>query len=312
MMISLVSRAQRFGGNPPSMKWKQMESSTARVIYPDNRKKDAHRVLQVMAKMSQDSIGGLGNQTRKIPIVLQTLPLVSNGYVGLAPWRSEFYMTPLQNGLELGSTNWTDNLAVHEYRHVHQFSNFRKGASKLLYLLAGQEGQSLANAASIPDWFFEGDAVYTETKYLEQGRGRLPYFFDSYHAIWNAEKKYSFQKLRNGSLKDVVPNHYQLGYMLVAHGYEKYGDEFWGKLTNDAARFKGLIYPFQKAIKRYTGLSYQQFVSNAMRSFRNTFSSAQNINKESALSVSRPQALQICLNFVFKEPISSSLLSTRT
>jgi len=111
MMISLVSRAQRFGGNPPSMKWKQMESSTARVIYPDNRKKDAHRVLQVMAKMSQDSIGGLGNQTRKIPIVLQTLPLVSNGYVGLAPWRSEFYMTPLQNGLELGSTNWTDNLA---------------------------------------------------------------------------------------------------------------------------------------------------------------------------------------------------------
>jgi len=149
MMMSLVSRAQRFGGNPPSMKWKQMESSTARVIYPDNRKKDAHRVLQVMAKMSQDSIGGLGNQTRKIPIVLQTLPLVSNGYVGLAPWRSEFYMTPLQNGLELGSTNWTDNLAVHEYRHVHQFSNFRKGASKLLYLLAGQEGQSLANAASI-------------------------------------------------------------------------------------------------------------------------------------------------------------------
>lgn len=286
LMISLVSRAQRFGGNPPSMKWKQMESSTARVIYPDNRKKDAQRVLQIMAKMSQDSIGGLGNQTRKIPIVLQTLPLVSNGYVGLAPWRSEFYMTPLQNGLELGSTNWTDNLAVHEYRHVHQFSNFRKGASKLLYLLAGQEGQSLANAASIPDWFFEGDAVYTETKYLEQGRGRLPYFFDSYHAIWNAEKKYSFQKLRNGSLKDVVPNHYQLGYMLVAHGYEKYGDEFWGKLTNDAARFKGLIYPFQKAIKRHTGLSYRQFVSNAMRSFRNTFSSAQNINKESALSVS--------------------------
>lgn len=102
-------------------------------------------------------------------------------------------MTPLQNGLELGSTNWTDNLAVHEYRHVHQFSNFRKGASKLLYLLAGQEGQSLANAASIPDWFFEGDAVYTETKYLEQGRGRLPYFL-TVIMLFGMLKKIQFPK----------------------------------------------------------------------------------------------------------------------
>ncbi len=286
MMLSLVSRSQRFGGNPPSLKWNQMESSVARVIYPVNRKLDAQRVLQMVAKMSHDTVGGLGPEIRKIPIVLQTLPLVSNGYVGLAPWRSEFYMTPLQNGLELGSTNWTDNLSVHEFRHVHQFSNFRKGASKLLYLLAGQEGQSLANAASIPDWFFEGDAVYTETKYLGQGRGRLPYFFDTYHAIWNADKKYAYQKLRSGSLKDIVPNHYQLGYMLVAHGYGKYGDGFWGKVTNDAARFRGFTYPFQKAIKRHTGISYKQFVNDAMGSFRNLMLPAQNINKESALSIS--------------------------
>lgn len=282
----LAANGQRFGGNPPSMKWKQMTSPAARVIFPPSREADAQRVIQIVSKMSHDSIAGLGNQLYKVPIVLQTLPLVSNGYVGLAPWRSEFYMNPLQNGLELGSTNWTDNLAVHEFRHVHQISNFRKGASKLLYLLAGQEGQSLANAASIPDWFFEGDAVYTETKYLGQGRGRLPYFFDSYHAIWNADKKYSYQKLRSGSLKDVVPNHYQLGYMLVAHGYEKYGDGFWEKVTNDAVRFKGLIYPFQKAIKRHTGLSYRQFVNNAMSSFRTHLPSPQNINKESELSIS--------------------------
>ncbi|MBM3445295.1 MAG: hypothetical protein FJX88_02035 [Bacteroidetes bacterium] len=286
MMISLVSRSQRFGGNPPSLKWNQMESSAARIIYPENRKMDAQRVLQIVAKMSHDTIGGIGNELKKIPIVLQTLPLVSNGYVGLAPWRSEFYMNPLQNGLELGSTNWIDNLAVHEFRHVHQFSNFRKGASKLLYLLAGQEGQSLANAATIPDWFFEGDAVYSETKYLGQGRGRLPYFFDTYHAIWNADKKYGYQKLRSGSLKDVVPNHYQLGYMLVAHGYEKFGDGFWGKVTSDAARFKGLIYPFQKAIKKHTGISYRQFVNDAMGSFRSQMPPEQNINKESALSKS--------------------------
>jgi len=204
--------------------------------------------------------------SRRIPIVLQTLPTISNAYVGLAPWRSEFFLNPLQNSLYLGSTSWIDNLSTHEYRHVQQYSNFRRGISKFLYLLAGQEGQSLANAMTIPDWFFEGDAVYTETEYLSQGRGRIPYFFDAFNSIWTANKKYSYQKLRSGSMKDVVPDHYQLGYMLVAYGNRKYGETFWGKITQDAAKFKGIVYPFQKALKRHTGLRYSQFVKDVYHS----------------------------------------------
>ncbi|MFZ9262168.1 MAG: hypothetical protein ACO3AA_02455 [Chitinophagaceae bacterium] len=277
--------AQRFGGNPPALKWKQLENDKVKVIFPFSRLSEAQRIANIVTQMSGDSTGTLGNRSVKIPIVLQSLPLISNGYVGLAPWRSEFFMTPLQNSLDLGSTAWVDNLSIHEYRHVHQYSNFRKGASKLMYLLAGQEGQSLANAASIPDWFFEGDAVYTETKYLQQGRGRLPYFFDAFNAIWTAEKKYGFQKLRNGSMKDFVPDHYQLGYMLVAHGVNKYGNDFWGKVTDDASRFKGLIYPFQKAVKRYAGITYRQFVGDALESFKQDLSSSKNINKEITLSV---------------------------
>ena len=66
-------------------------------------------------------------------------------------------------------------------------------------------------------------------------------------------------KLRNGSLKDYVPDHYNLGYLLVNYGYEKYGLDFWGKVTKDASAFKGLFYPFQKAIKRHAGVNYQTF-----------------------------------------------------
>ena len=43
-------------------------------------------------------------------------------------------------------------------------------------VLFGENGRALANAAAIPDWFFEGDAVYNETLMSTQGRGRLPYF----------------------------------------------------------------------------------------------------------------------------------------
>ena len=272
LFVSLITHSfvlgQRFGGNPTMLKFKSLQGKYANIIYPEQLSGAAKRVQQLITAQEIDKQYSLGEASRKVPIVLQPLPLVSNAYVSLGPWRSEFYLTPLQNALKLGSTSWIDNLAIHEYRHVQQYSNFRKGLSKFAYLIAGEQGQALANAASIPDWFFEGDAVFTETRLLNQGRGRLPGFMDPFRSLWLAEKRYSFQKLRSGSLKDVVPNHYELGYLLVAYGYDKYGEDFWRKVTNDAVRFKGLIYPMQKAVKRHSGLKYNQFVKSAIDSFR--------------------------------------------
>ncbi len=130
--------------------------------------------------------------------------------MGLAPFRSEFYTTAPQNAFELGAVDWVSNLAIHEYRHVHQYGNFNKGLSKLASFILGQEGQAVANAASIPDWFFEGDAVYSETKLTQQGRGKLPEFFNGYKSLYRSAKQYSYMKLRNGSLRHYVPNHYDL------------------------------------------------------------------------------------------------------
>lgn len=277
-----IALAQRFGGNPASMKWKQINTPHLRLIFPEGVEKEAQRAAQIMEGLSNAYDGSLGEISKKIPVVLQPQPLVSNAYVGLAPWRSEFYMNPLQNALSLGSTSWMDNLAVHEYRHVHQFSNFNKGLSRWAGMVAGEQGLALAVSAAVPDWFYEGDAVFHETKFLSQGRGRLPYFFDAMHAIWKADKQYGIQKLRNGSLKDLVPDHYTLGYLLVTHGYKKYGDDFWGKVTGDAVRYKGLFYPFQRAVKRHSGMHYPSFVSDALQDYR------AHIKKEAGDSSAQP------------------------
>lgn len=266
--VSLHMYGQRFGANPSSVKWRKIRGTAAEIVFPQGADSAAMRVNAITQLLEKQSSGRLGNASLRIPILLQTLPTVSNAYVGLGPWRSEFFLFPPQDALYLGSTSWLDNLSVHEYRHVHQYANFRKGLSKFAYLIAGQEGQALANSASVPDWFFEGDAVYTETKYLSQGRGRLPGFFDPFRSLWLANRKYGYQKLRSGSMKDLVPNHYALGYLLVAHGYRSQGDGFWAKVTDDAARFKGLFYPLQSAIKRHTGLRFNEFVERAIDSFR--------------------------------------------
>ncbi len=275
--------AQQFGGHPASQQWKQIRSDSFRVIFPAGQSANAQRVSSIIQGIDK----GLGNRGFKrfsnIPIVLQHRTNISNGYVGMGPWRSEFYLTPDQNSFELGSIPWLDVLSLHEYRHVQQNRHFMQGITGATYRVLGQLAGVVVSGAAVPDWFWEGDAVLQETKLSGQGRGRIPAFFNGYRSLWNSGKNYSWMKLRNGSLVDYVPNHYQLGYLLSSFGHERYGEEMWSKVTGDAVRFKGLFYPFQKAVKKHTGLDYYRFTDSALNAFR------QNVEED---SLSKYAALQ--------------------
>ena len=267
-LFQLSLTAQKIGGNPPTVKWRQVNIPAARIIFSDGLDSTANRIANVISFMEKPTQRTIGNRSRKINIVLQNETVISNGYVGLAPFRSEFFLTPPQNSFELGSIPWPDMLALHEFRHVEQYSNFDVGLSRVMRVLFGDGGQALANSAAVPDWFFEGDAVFNESNLSMQGRGNLPSFFNGYRSLWEEGENYNWMQLRNGSLKNYIPDHYELGYMLVAYGREKYGDSFWKKVTQDAASYKGLFYPFQKAIKRYAGISYKTFRGNALNYFK--------------------------------------------
>jgi hypothetical protein len=271
MLFSSKSFAQIFGGNPPSIKWQQINTSIVRIIFPQGLDTPAERICNTIHFISGPMQKTIGKKSKKINLVLQNQTTISNAYVGLAPFRSEFFLTPSQNSFELGSLPWADQLTIHEYRHVQQYNNFNVGFSKILYDIFGEEGQILANNATIPNWFYEGDAVYNETNVSRQGRGSLPYFYNGYRSLWKEGKSYSWMKLRNGSYKDFVPDHYPLGFLLVAYGREKYGDKFWENVTHEAASFKGLFYPFQKAIKKYSGIDYATFRNDALNFFKKQF-----------------------------------------
>ncbi len=266
-----VSQGQTFGGNPPSIKWSQVNTPAAKVIFPSGLDSVARQVASIVQQMNGYILPTIGSKQRQVSIVLQNQTTVSNAYVGLAPFRSEFYLTPEQNSFEVGSLPWHQQLAIHEFRHVQQYNNFNVGLSHVLKVLFGEGGQALGNDLAIPNWFFEGDAVYNETHVSEQGRGRLPYFFNGFRALWAAGKDYSYMKIRNGSYLDYTPDWYPLGYMLVSYGRDKYGDDFWKKVTLDAAAYKGGFYPLQRAIKRYSGKSFEDFRNDAMAHFKKQF-----------------------------------------
>lgn len=260
--------AQDFGTNSPSIRWKQLNNDKIKVIFPAGLVKNAIRVAEIAQALNIGTRSTIGYTDRSMDFILQTNTTISNGFVQLAPWKSELFLTPLQNSLQLGSLPWIDLLTFHEYRHVQQYMNFRKGLSKWAWYVAGEEGQAIANNAAIPNWFFEGDAVMQETTVSEQGRGRLPSFFNDFRVLWDANRSYSFAKLRNGSYRHLVPDHYLLGYMLTSYGSEKFKPAIWEKITNDAVRFNHLLYPFQHAFEKHTKESLLNFVGETIGNFQ--------------------------------------------
>jgi len=275
LLTATTTKAQEFGGNPPSIKWKQIDMPMAKVIFPYGLDSAGLRVANIVRQMNNAIKPTIGFKQRQISILLQNQTTIANAYVGLAPFRSEFYLTPEQNSFDIGSLWWPEQLAIHEFRHVQQYNNFNIGFSHVMKVLFGEGGQALANDVAIPNWFFEGDAVFNETHVSEQGRGRLPFFFNGFRALWADGRDYSYMKIRNGSLLDFTPDWYPLGYMLVSYGRNKYGDDFWKNVTQDAAAYKGVFYPLDKAIKKYSGVDFTQFRNDGYNHFKEVFKADQ-------------------------------------
>src|SRR5206468_1965872 len=114
LLISHLLLAQQFGGNPPSVKWQQVNTNTSRVIFPTGLDSQASRVANIISYLSDSTQATIGSAKRKVDLVFQNQTTISNAYVGLGPFRSEFLLTPFQNSFELGSLPWTDQLAIHE------------------------------------------------------------------------------------------------------------------------------------------------------------------------------------------------------
>ncbi len=261
--------AQNFGGTPYSVDWKQVRNQQVTVIFEKGQDSLA-RIVSAQATLIKERYGfGQRRNYKPVSLILQNRGLASNGYVALAPWRSEFFTTPPQNPFELGSMSWIDNLALHEIRHVQQYEAFNTGLSALAGTLFGENGRLLLNDMAVPDWFFEGDAIVMETQLSEQGRGRLPAFVNEWRIFEQGGRKLNYQQLRNGAYNYYVPNHYTLGYILNAYSHQKFGKGELPEIASDAAAYKNLVYPFQSAFRKKTSIRFSKFVDEALQAYRN-------------------------------------------
>ncbi len=254
LSIGFVARAQYFqtGQDPASLKWRQINTENFQLIYPDYYEEQAQHLAQKLEKVYEYGSYTLKHEPHKISIILHTQTVQSNGMVAYAPRRSEFYTTPNQKIYPL---DWLEQLAVHEFRHVVQIDKLHDDLPGIINFLLGEQGTALVFGAYLPWWFIEGDAVVTETALSSYGRGRFPSFLMEHTAQLTEKGKYSYDKAYIGSYKDYVPNHYQLGYYMVANTRARYGSGVWENVLDRVGQKPFSITPFNTALKKETGFS---------------------------------------------------------
>ncbi len=265
-------RAQRLpvlSQNPPALRWREVRTPHFRVLYAGTIDSAAQRTAARLEQLHGPNVATLGVNPRPISVVLQNQTTVSNGFVTFLPRHAEFFTTP-QQGMGLGTVDWLDGLAVHEYRHVGQFEKARQGVGRVLGPLLGDGALGIA-AVGVPQWFFEGDAVGTETALTRSGRGRIPSFNVGLRANLLAGHRYSYQKAVNGSLRDNVPDWYVLGYFMTSYLKTHYGPAVWSTVLDSYYRFPFYPFSFSRSIRHATGLTVEQLYGRTMTDIDSTW-----------------------------------------
>ncbi|MEE4197739.1 MAG: hypothetical protein V2I54_08850 [Bacteroidales bacterium] len=253
------------GQDPLSIKWKQINTDHFQIIFPSDYHSSAQKIANILEYYYQRVGETLDHSPKKISVIVHAQAIRSNGYVSWAPKRMELYPAPAQ---DMYPGDRLQQLCIHELRHVVQIDKLNQGITKILSLVFGQQATGLV-AGQLPMWFYEGDAVATETAFSSFGRGRLPYFKQGIRTILlEGEKEFSFDKVLLGSYREYVPNYYEYGYQFTAYVRAKYGAETWSKVIDHVARHSYTLLPsyfaFNRGLKKHTGLSHREVVDESI------------------------------------------------
>src|SRR5690606_21520734 len=101
-----------------SVQWRQIDTENFRLVFPSTFENAAKKLADQLPKILQESRESLKVSPPKITLVLQGNHLTPNGFVQLAPRKSEMFPVPSSTA---DNQEWLPNLALHELRHVAQF-----------------------------------------------------------------------------------------------------------------------------------------------------------------------------------------------
>lgn len=267
-LISLNASAQRtipeFTQSTSSLEWETISNEFVQVIYPSYLKKESVYVANLIEHYSQ-YVGKTYEieKPKSFPLIIRAEMADPNGFVTLAPRRSEWYSSSSYSNY-VGSSEWYQTLAIHEYRHVNQYDHANQKTIHALRYLFGDMAQFFSHFSALQSWYFEGDAVWAETKYTDAGRGRSPLFMARLKAVILSEEIPTYDQFVNGTYNTRLPNQYIYGYALISYATQKFGEDFWNKVIDDVAVIphpRRLYSSFEKV----SGQNFMDFYDETMK-----------------------------------------------
>ncbi|MFN8582536.1 MAG: hypothetical protein U0163_16375 [Gemmatimonadaceae bacterium] len=239
---------------PPSLRWWKLTTPHFDVLYPDSMAAEAQRAAALLERAYVPLGKTLDRAPERIAVVLNNQSAFSNAFVSWAPRRSEWYALPPGGLDEFGPVDWFSLLAVHEGRHVVQERAIRDGWVGLLSRVFGEGTTAFVGGALyFPPWFWEGDAVGTETALTNAGRGRQPWFANRVRTMRLNGERYPYYAAWGGSYRTFYPDWYQLGYLLTTHVKRQYGADTWRKAVASASWWPIPPYALSRGLKKATG-----------------------------------------------------------
>lgn len=262
LCISSSGQFYNTGRGRTGERFLQYNTNDYRLVFPRGYEIPASRFAFILDTIHPHLNYGIDFPIRKVPIILRTENIQSNGYVTWAPKREELVMSPSMDNYAL---TWSKGLAVHEGRHVAQISAMKRGLSKVASWVLGEAGISLALLV-ISSWQMEGDAVLAETQFAEFGRGLQPDFTIGYRGIF-ADRGYKMKRIDPlvcGSYKSFYPDIYHYGYQIMSAADYYYSPQLWGEILKYSAKWPIFVLPDYFYLKSRHNTSYREI---AQRTF---------------------------------------------
>lgn len=260
------------GQDPASLKWKQIETPHFRLLFPESFTLRANSYANLLEESFVNAQTLYPSIRGRMPVIVHNYSLLSNGYVAWAPKRIELFPFPGQSNLPDDPSRL---LIMHEMTHVGQISSLRKGDTRFFYYLFGEQAVGVVSSM-LPEWSLEGDAVFSETRFSNSGRGRSISFLQEEKSICLDQKKiYPYSKMLFGSYRNETPDEYVYGFIIMNYLRSRYPD-FWKENVDFTGRNSLFIIPSNIYMKQKLHLSRNSLYMAATDSARSYWAKEKN------------------------------------
>ena len=261
--VNALAQFEVGGGDPGRYRWSEYDTENYRIIYPgrtiqSNLYLEYARELEAVRPVVGKSAGYTPGVFHwgKLPVILHQAYPYSNGMVAWAPKRMDIYTHPDPYGSI--PQPWSQQLAIHESRHVAQMQQAYDGILKFGNYLFGESWVGVVSALYPNRVLLEGDAVVAETALSETGRGRNSDFLNYFHLAFDRGDFRDYYKWQYGSFKKYAPDYYAVGYLTVG-GLRAFYDQplFMANYLQGTARKPFGLFNLQREAGNASGKTFK-------------------------------------------------------